>query len=79
MLIREVNVARNLKFSTSTPLVNVGQQSWKIDRLSLVGSLDRSIIASLVILVVLGFGLRVNQLGASGFAERHRATYDDEK
>jgi hypothetical protein len=63
-------VARNLKFSTSTPLVNVhGQQSWKIDRLSVVGSLDWSIIGSLIILVVLGLGLRVNQLGASGFAE----------
>jgi hypothetical protein len=63
-------VARNLKFSASTPLVSVkGRQSWKIDRLSLVGSLEWSIIGSLVILVVLGFGLRVNQLGASGFAE----------
>ncbi|HEX6043463.1 MAG TPA: glycosyltransferase family 39 protein [Pyrinomonadaceae bacterium] len=63
-------MARNLKFSTSTPLVDVtARQSWKIDRLSLVGSLEWSIIGSLVILVVLGFGLRVNQLGASGFAE----------
>ena len=63
-------MARNLKFSTSTPLANVtGPRSWKIDRLSLVGSLEWSILGSLVILVVLGFGLRVNQLGASGFAE----------
>jgi 4-amino-4-deoxy-L-arabinose transferase-like glycosyltransferase len=63
-------MARNFKFSTSAQLVDVqGQQSWKIDRLSLVGSLEWSIIASLVILVVLGFSLRVNQLGASGFAE----------
>src|SRR5687767_12931405 len=67
---KEVDVARNLKFSTSAPLVNVhGQQNWKIERLSLVGSLEWSVIASLVILVILGFGLRVNQLGASGFAE----------
>jgi hypothetical protein len=63
-------VARNFKFSTSAPLLDVtGQQNWKIDRLSLVGSLDWSIIGSLVILVLLGFGLRVNQLGAQGFAE----------
>ena len=63
-------MARNFKFSTSAPLVDLqGQQSWKIDRLSLVESLEWSTIASLVILVVLGFGLRVNQLGASGFAE----------
>jgi hypothetical protein len=67
-------VARNLKFSSSTPLVDVpGQQSWwntwRIDRLGLVGTLEWYVIGSLVILVVLGFGLRVNQLGASGFAE----------
>lgn len=63
-------MARHFKFSTSTPLVNVpGRQPWKIERLSQVGSLEWSIIASLAFLFVLGFGLRVNQLGASGFAE----------
>ena len=67
---KEVNVARNFKFSTWAPLVDVQRhQTWKFDRLSLVGSLEWSVIASLVILVLLGFGLRVNQLGASGFAE----------
>lgn len=70
MLNKEVGVAGNLKFSSSTPLINVGaQQGWKIDRWGLVGTFEWSIIGSLVILVLLGFGLRINQLGASGFAE----------
>ena len=63
-------MAGNLKFSSSTPLANVhAPQNWKIERLGLVGTLDWSIIGSLVLLVILGFGLRVHQLGASGFAE----------
>jgi MFS family permease len=63
-------VAGNLKFSSTTPLVDVQtRQNWKIERLSLVATLDWSIIGSLVILVLLGFGLRVHQLSASGFAE----------
>jgi hypothetical protein len=63
-------VAGNLKFSSSTPLVNVqAPQNWRIERLGLVGTLDWSIIGSLVFLIILGFGLRVHQLGASGFAE----------
>lgn len=63
-------MARNLKFGTSTPLVDVHRpQNWKIDRLGLVGTLEWSIVGGLVILVLLGFGLRINQLGASGFAE----------
>jgi hypothetical protein len=63
-------VAGNLKLSSSTPLVDVQtHQNWKIERLGLVGTLDWSIIGSLVILILLGLGLRVHQLGASGFAE----------
>ena len=63
-------MAGNLKFSSTTPLVDVQtRQNWKIERLSLVATLDWSIIGSLVILVLLGFGLRVHQLSASGFAE----------
>lgn len=61
-------MAGNLKFSSSTPLVNT-TGGWRIDRLGLVGALDWSIIGSLALLVILGFGLRVNQLGAIGFAE----------
>ncbi len=63
-------MAGNLKFSSTTPLVDVQtRQNWKIERLSLVATLDWSIIGSLVILVLLGLGLRVHQLSASGFAE----------
>lgn len=62
-------MAGNLKLS-STPLVDVQtHQNWRIERWGLVGTLDWSIIGSLVILVLLGLGLRVNQLGAMGFAE----------
>jgi len=70
LLLRKSGVAGNLKFSSSTPLVNVqAPQHWKIERLGLAGALDWSIIGSLVFLVILGLGLRVHQLGASGFAE----------
>ena len=63
-------MAGNLKLSSSTPLVDVQtHQNWKIERLGLVRTLDWSIIGSLVILILLGLGLRVHQLGASGFAE----------
>lgn len=63
-------MAGNLKLSSSTPLVDVqAHQNWKIERLGLVGTLEWSVIGSLIILVLLGFGLRINQLGASGFAE----------
>ena len=63
-------MAGNLKLSSSTPLVNVQpHQNWRIERLGLVVTLDWSIIGSLVILVILGLGLRIHQLGASGFAE----------
>jgi len=61
-------VARNLKFNSSTSLVNPTIH-WRIDRLGLVTTLDWSIVATLSLLVVLGFGLRFTQLGAIGFAE----------
>lgn len=57
-------MAENFKITTS--LVDTGL---RIDRLGLVSTLDWSIVASLALLVVLGFGLRVTQLGAIGFAE----------
>ncbi len=60
-------VAENLKIS-SAPLVNT-RANWRSERLGLVSALDWSIAGSLALLVVLGFGLRVTQLGAIGFAE----------
>jgi Dolichyl-phosphate-mannose-protein mannosyltransferase len=61
-------VAGNLKITSSAPLVNT-RANWRIERLGLVSALDWSIVGSLALLVVLGFGLRVTQLGAIGFAE----------
>lgn len=67
-MISKSVVARNLKLSSSTPLVSVEtQQQWRVERLGL--TIDWSIIASLVFLLILGVGLRTHQLGASGFAE----------
>lgn len=63
-------MAHGFKFSASSPLVDVHQQQgWKIERFGLAGTWEWSIAGSLIILVLLGFGLRINQLGASGFAE----------
>src|SRR6185295_1672737 len=39
------------------------------DRLNLLNTLDWTIVGSLTLLVVLGFGFRLNQLNAIGFAE----------
>ena len=61
-------MAGNFKISSSAPLVNT-RANWRIERLGLVNALDWSIVASLALLVILGFGLRVTQLGAIGFAE----------
>jgi Dolichyl-phosphate-mannose-protein mannosyltransferase len=61
-------VAENLKFSSSTPLVNA-TSAWGTDRLALVTTLDWSVIGSLALLIILGFGLRLTQLNAIGFAE----------
>jgi hypothetical protein len=58
-------VAENLKLNSSAPAIHVPA----FDRLGLVRTLDWSIIGTLALLVVLGFGLRVTQLGAIGFAE----------
>jgi len=61
------NVAGNLKLS-STPIINA-PSALKIGRLGLVTTLDWTIAGTLALLVVLGFGLRITQLGAIGFAE----------
>ena len=57
-------MAENLKLNASAPVNVLG-----IDRLSLVSTLDWSLVGTLALLVILGFGLRVTQLGAIGFAE----------
>ena len=58
-------MAENLKLNTAAPGINVPA----FDPLGLVRTLDWSIVGTLALLVVLGFGLRVTQLGAIGFAE----------
>ncbi|HET9479396.1 MAG TPA: glycosyltransferase family 39 protein, partial [Pyrinomonadaceae bacterium] len=58
-------MAENLKLDSTAPAINV----LGVDRLALVNTLDWSIIGTLALLVILGFGLRVTQLGAIGFAE----------
>ena len=45
------------------------RETFFVDRLGLVTAIDWSIVGALALLVVLGFGLRVSQLGAVGFAE----------
>jgi hypothetical protein len=64
----------NIKLSPSAPLVNVQRRPkpWSsvlLDRLAIVSSTDLTVVLTLVLLVVLGFSLRISQLGAIGFAE----------
>ena len=64
----------NIKFSPSTPLVDVQRRPkpWTtaiLDRLAVVTTLDVTVVLTLALLIVLGFGLRATQLGAIGFAE----------
>lgn len=58
-------MAENLKVNSSAPAINIPG----IDRLGLVTTLDWAVVGTLALLIVLGFGLRVTQLGAIGFAE----------
>jgi dolichyl-phosphate-mannose-protein mannosyltransferase len=58
-------VAGSFKFDSSAPAVNVPV----IDRLGLVATLDWTVVGTLALLIILGFGLRITQLGAIGFAE----------
>ena len=64
-------MAGNLKFSSS--VVNIDQRTGlgtlHKDRIGLLASLEWTVVGSLAILVVLGLALRLNQLGAIGFAE----------
>lgn len=62
----------NLKFSPS--VVNIDQRTGlgttlRKDGVGLLASLEWTVFGTLAILVVLGLGLRLNQLGAIGFAE----------
>jgi hypothetical protein len=59
-------VAENLKLeSSAAPAISVP----RIDRLGLITTIDLTVVGTLVFLVVFGFGLRVTQLSAIGFAE----------
>ena len=59
-------MAENLNLDSSAPhAISVP----RADRLGLVTTLDWTIVATLTLLILLGFGLRVTQLDAIGFAE----------
>jgi len=59
-------VAENLNFDSSTaPAITVP----RTDRLGLTTTVDWTIVSTLALLIVIGFGLRVSQLSAIGFAE----------
>ena len=59
-------MAENLKLDSSVaPALNLP----RIDRLGLVTTLDWTVVGTLALLIVIGFGLRFTQLGAVGFAE----------
>jgi len=59
-------VAENLKLdSSAAPAIGFP----RIDRLGLITTLDWAVIGTLVLLIVIGFGLRVSRLSAMGFAE----------
>jgi Dolichyl-phosphate-mannose-protein mannosyltransferase len=64
-------LAGNLKFSSS--IVNIDQRTGlgtlRKDGIGLLASLEWTVVGTLAILVVLGLALRLNQLGAIGFAE----------
>ena len=67
-------MSRDLKLSSSAPSLNVAepQSIWtslRTVRLGFVGSLDWTTVGALVLFIVLGFCLRINQLSAIGFAE----------
>lgn len=58
-------MAENLKFNSSAPAIRLPA----FNRFGLVRTLDWTLAGTLALLVILGFGLRVTQLGAIGFAE----------
>ena len=65
-------MAGNLKFSSSVVDMEPRAGLWttlRKDRLGLLASLEWTVVGTLALLVVLGFALRLNQLGEVGFAE----------
>ena len=65
-------MAGNLKFSSSVVNIEPRDGLWttlRKDRLGMLASLEWAVVGTLALLVILGFGLRLNQLGAIGFAE----------
>jgi Dolichyl-phosphate-mannose-protein mannosyltransferase len=65
-------LAGNLKFSSSVVDIEPRARLWttlRKDRLALLGSLEWTVVGTLALLIVLGLGLRLNQLSAIGFAE----------
>ena len=58
-------MAENLNLNSSASAFDVPRMT----PFSLAGTLDWSIVGTLALLVIFGFGLRVTQLGAVGFAE----------
>ena len=67
-------MARPLKFSTSAPAADLTPQSehWAKSPFVIKGiltGLDWSVVTTLALLFILGFGLRFTHLGAIGFAE----------
>jgi hypothetical protein len=64
----------NVKFSSSSPAVEIGsgQARWtalQVPRLAWLTTGEWTIVGTLVLLLIVGLGLRVSQLGAIGFAE----------
>jgi hypothetical protein len=64
-LISGLSVAENLKLDSSAQAINLP----RFDRLGLVTTLDWTVVGTLALLIVIGFGLRFTQLSAVGFAE----------
>jgi hypothetical protein len=67
-------LSRDLKFSSSAPSLPVNERPrfWTIlraFRLGFVTSLEWTTLGALALFITLGFGLRINQLSAIGFAE----------
>ncbi len=66
---------QNIKLSSSDPSVDIGSDKtrWPImqmpRRLGWLASVEWSVVATLSLLVIIAFGLRVTQLSAIGFAE----------
>ncbi len=67
-------MAGQIKLSSSAPAVGIARakNSWpavRVERIGRLANLEWSIVATLAIFVVLGFGLRAGSLDAIGFAE----------